>query len=70
MPQPTGGKTGIPKCAALTHRNLVANAQQIAAWFPVARADGEVDAILCPLPLFHIYGLTVDMNYAMLTGTP
>ena len=67
--QPTGGTTGIPKCAALTHRNLVANAQQIAAWFPVARADGEVDAILCPLPLFHIYGLTVDMNYAMLTGS-
>jgi long-chain acyl-CoA synthetase len=67
--QPTGGTTGIPKCATLTHRNLVANAQQVAAWFPTVRGDDEVDAILCPLPLFHIYGLTVDMNYAMLTGS-
>ena len=32
--QPTGGTTGIPKCAMLTHRNLVANAHQVAAWFP------------------------------------
>jgi long-chain acyl-CoA synthetase len=67
--QPTGGTTGIPKCATLTHRNLVANAHQVAAWFP---ALGETDGpagILCPLPLFHIYGLTVDMNFAMLTGS-
>jgi long-chain acyl-CoA synthetase len=66
--QPTGGTTGIPKCATLTHRNLVANAQQVAAWFPRV-TDDEVVSILCPLPLFHIYGLTVDMNYAMLTGS-
>jgi long-chain acyl-CoA synthetase len=65
--QPTGGTTGLPKCAMLTHRNLVANAHQVAAWFPgVSRADAA--SILCPLPLFHIYGLTVDMNYAMLIG--
>jgi long-chain acyl-CoA synthetase len=66
--QPTGGTTGIPKCATLTHRNLVANAQQVAAWFPRVTED-DVVSILCPLPLFHIYGLTVDMNYAMLTGS-
>jgi long-chain acyl-CoA synthetase len=66
--QPTGGTTGVPKCATLTHRNLVANAQQVASWFPRV-ADDEVVSILCPLPLFHIYGLTVDMNYAMLTGS-
>jgi long-chain acyl-CoA synthetase len=65
--QPTGGTTGLPKCAMLSHRNLVANAQQTAAWFPTVGADDEV-SILCPLPLFHIYGLTVDMNYAMLVG--
>jgi long-chain acyl-CoA synthetase len=67
--QPTGGTTGIPKCAMLTHRNLVANAQQVAAWFPRVGADAEPLSILCPLPLFHIYGLTVDMNFAMLTGS-
>jgi long-chain acyl-CoA synthetase len=65
--QPTGGTTGTPKAAMLTHRNLVANACQTAAWFPHA-AKGDPPTILCPLPLFHIYGLTVDMNYAMLTG--
>jgi long-chain acyl-CoA synthetase len=64
--QPTGGTTGTPKAAMLTHRNLVANAQQVAAWFPrVADAD---ERILCPLPFFHIYGLTVDMNYGMVVG--
>jgi long-chain acyl-CoA synthetase len=51
----------------LTHRNLVANAQQTAAWFPTVR-EGEAVSILCPLPLFHVYGMTVDMNYAMLVG--
>lgn len=65
--QPTGGTTGTPKTAMLTHRNLVANACQVSAWFPTAAEDGP-PIILCPLPLFHIYGLTVDMNYAMLTG--
>lgn len=67
--QPTGGTTGIPKCATLTHRNLVANAQQVAAWFPRLGESDDVGSILCPLPLFHIYGLTVDMDYAMLTGS-
>jgi long-chain acyl-CoA synthetase len=64
--QPTGGTTGIPKTAMLTHRNLVANAQQVAAWFPGV-AIGDV-RILCPLPFFHIYGLTVDMTYGMVVG--
>jgi long-chain acyl-CoA synthetase len=67
--QPTGGTTGIPKCATLTHRNLVANAYQVAAWFPAIAETTEPAGILCPLPLFHIYGLTVDMNFAMLTGS-
>jgi long-chain acyl-CoA synthetase len=66
--QPTGGTTGVPKCAMLTHRNLVANTQQVAAWFPRVGGSDEPVSILCPLPLFHIYGLTVDMNYAMFTG--
>ncbi len=65
--QSTGGTTGTPKAAELTHRNLVANACQVAAWFPGV-TDDKPATILCPLPLFHIYGLTVDMNYAMLVG--
>ncbi len=65
--QPTGGTTGIPKAAVLTHRNLVANAQQVTAWFPEAARDK--DRVLCVLPFFHIYGMTVAMNYAMVTGS-
>ena len=63
--QPTGGTTGIPKAAMLTHRNLVANAVQVGAWFPKAR-PGE--AVLGALPYFHIYGMTVAMNMAILLG--
>lgn len=64
--QPTGGTTGTPKAATLTHRNLVANAHQTAAWFPGARAGAE--STLCVVPYFHIYGLTVAMNFSILTG--
>ncbi|MHB8399373.1 MAG: long-chain-fatty-acid--CoA ligase [Candidatus Limnocylindrales bacterium] len=64
--QPTGGTTGTPKAATLTHRNLVANAVQVAAWFPGAR-PGEA-TVLCALPYFHIYGLTVALDYALLMG--
>ena len=64
--QPTGGTTGIPKAATLTHRNLVANAVQTAAWFPGVREGGETT--LCVVPYFHIYGLTVAMNLSLLTG--
>ncbi|HEX5466542.1 MAG TPA: long-chain fatty acid--CoA ligase [Candidatus Limnocylindrales bacterium] len=64
--QATGGTTGVPKAAALSHRNLVANAVQIGAWFPAAR-PGEM-ACLCALPYFHIYGLTVAMTYPLSIG--
>ncbi len=63
--QPTGGTTGTPKAAMLTHRNLVADAMQVAAWFPRARPG---DAILGALPYFHIYGMTVAMNTAFVQG--
>lgn len=64
--QPTGGTTGTPKAAVLSHRNLVANAHQVAAWVPGMNAGG--DRLLCALPYFHIYGLTVAMNYSLLIG--
>ncbi len=54
--QYTGGTTGTPKAAALTHRNLVANSMQAAAWFPRARDRREV--FLGAIPFFHVYGLT------------
>jgi long-chain acyl-CoA synthetase len=53
--QYTGGTTGTPKGAMLTHRNLVANGLQAASWFPRMREGREV--ILGAVPLFHAYGL-------------
>ena len=62
----TGGTTGVSKGAALTHRNLSSNVQQLRAWFPQAR-DGD-ETILCALPLFHSFGYTVVMHFAMRIG--
>ena len=53
--QYTGGTTGTPKGAMLTHRNLASNAAQARSWFPRLRDGHEV--ILGVVPLFHAYGL-------------
>ncbi len=59
----TGGTTGVPKAATLTHRNISANVQQLAAWLPSARQGNEI--ILGALPFFHSYGMSVVMNFAI-----
>jgi long-chain acyl-CoA synthetase len=56
----TGGTTGLSKGAMLTHYNLVANVMQGASWFPDLR-EGE-ESVMCILPFFHSYGMTVCMN--------
>src|SRR5439155_4886926 len=61
--QYTGGTTGVPKGAMLSHRALVANVHQCHAWH-AAVAPG--DRILAIMPFFHVYGLTVVMNLATL----
>ncbi len=57
--QYTGGTTGIPKAAMLTHRSLLSNAIQIQAWLNDIEIGGE--KILGALPFFHIYGLTASI---------
>ncbi|GAA4008627.1 long-chain fatty acid--CoA ligase [Deinococcus rubellus] len=64
--QYTGGTTGMPKGAMLTHRNLVANAQQAVSWMPGLREGQEVT--LGAIPFFHVYGMTVAMNLSLLIG--
>lgn len=64
--QYTGGTTGLSKGAVLTHRNLSCNAQQIHAWFPDAEPGNEVN-LIC-LPLFHVFGLSVGMNWSIWCG--
>jgi long-chain acyl-CoA synthetase len=57
--QYTGGTTGVPKAAALSHRNLVANVLQAAAWLPDKQPGAE--RMMCAIPFFHVYGMTVGM---------
>jgi long-chain acyl-CoA synthetase len=62
--QYTGGTTGLAKGAMLTHRNLSSNALQVRAWIPDFREGEEV--VLGAIPFFHVYGMTVAMNLALL----
>jgi len=64
--QYTGGTTGTPKGAVLTHRNLRANAAQGRAWVPGLK-DGE-ETVHAVLPLFHAYGLTLCLTFSMSIG--
>lgn len=64
--QYTGGTTGVPKGAMLSHRNLVANCQQAASWLPELRPGEEIT--LAAIPFFHVYGMTVSMNLSILIG--
>ncbi len=65
--QYTSGTTGTPKGAALTHRNLLANAAQARAWVPSIRR-GEGCVVYAVLPMFHAYGLTLCLTFAMSMG--
>jgi long-chain acyl-CoA synthetase len=62
--QYTGGTTGLPKGAMLTHANLSINAQQIDLWAASRLAYGE-ERIMGILPFFHVFAMTVVMNVAM-----
>jgi long-chain acyl-CoA synthetase len=58
--QYTGGTTGTPKGAMLTHANVHINTQQVAAWAPeLEQADERILAIL---PFFHVFAMTGVMN--------
>lgn len=58
--QYTGGTTGIAKGAMLTHRNMVANIEQVAVWMQQDLAKIENLIIVTALPLYHIFSLTVN----------
>ena len=63
--QYTGGTTGTPKGAMLTHQNLSANARQVMAIDP---HPNEPDRILGVLPLFHVFANTCVLNRTVLNG--
>jgi long-chain acyl-CoA synthetase len=55
----TGGTTGVPKGAQLTHRNLVTNATVLNVWSKSKEAE---EVLVAVMPYFHSYGLTVGVN--------
>ena len=63
--QYTGGTTGTPKGAMLTHQNLTANARQVNSIDPDRDAD---DRILGVLPFFHVFANTAVLNRTVLNG--
>ncbi|MGO8795368.1 MAG: class I adenylate-forming enzyme family protein [Candidatus Sulfotelmatobacter sp.] len=62
----SSGTTGLPKGVMLSHHNLVANVYQFLG--PCASALNGNDNVLCFLPLYHIYGLNVMLNPALVLG--
>jgi len=69
--QYTGGTTGVSKGATLLHRNILANVAQNALWVESAfikKPRPERLVYVCPLPLYHIYALTVNALTGMQQG--
>ncbi|MFD2264050.1 long-chain fatty acid--CoA ligase [Lacibacterium aquatile] len=65
--QYTGGTTGTPKGAMLSHANLYANAVQSLRWCPMTRPG--LEKMLGLLPFFHVFAMTVVMNKSLLAGS-
>jgi long-chain acyl-CoA synthetase len=65
--QYTGGTTGVAKGAMLTHKNMIANLLQAKVWAE-GQLNGDIETVLTPLPLYHIYSLTVNAMIFMGLG--
>lgn len=64
--QYTGGTTGVPKGAMLSHSNITINAEQCRLWFPDALLGQE--RMLGVIPLFHVFAMTAVMNLGLSLG--
>nr|MCH9765777.1 long-chain fatty acid--CoA ligase [Alphaproteobacteria bacterium] len=65
--QYTGGTTGKPKGAMLTHHNVYVNVLQVASWAPELEDGGE--RVFGVLPFFHVFAMTVVMNFGVCKGS-
>jgi long-chain acyl-CoA synthetase len=67
--QYTGGTTGLPKGAMLSHSNLTSAVSIYDVWGKKARMErNAIERVICVLPLFHIYALTVIMLSSLARG--
>ena len=66
MYQYTGGTTGVSKGVMLTHKNISYQVQQLRGWFPSFDKGREI--MLGALPFFHVFGMSVSMNFAIFMG--
>ncbi|HUN68249.1 MAG TPA: long-chain-fatty-acid--CoA ligase [Burkholderiales bacterium] len=66
--QYTGGTTGVSKGAMLLHRNVIANMEQVSAWFAPTRREDDPLVMVAPLPLYHIYALTCNCLFMLRDG--
>lgn len=64
--QYTGGTTGVPKGAMLTHANIYANVMQATHW--IRGSEPYKDCIIGVLPLFHVFAMTVVLNWSVWNG--
>jgi long-chain acyl-CoA synthetase len=65
--QYTGGTTGVPKGAMLTHRNMIANLRQVHAWTGPSIGSGS-EVFVTALPLYHVFALTVNCFVPVMIG--
>ncbi len=64
--QYTGGTTGTPKGAMLTHANITVNCQQSVAW--ATNLESGKERVLAALPFFHVFAMTTVVNFALQEG--
>lgn len=66
--QYTGGTTGVPKAAVLTHRNIASNVVQAHTWIRPLLNESHQETILTALPLYHIFALTANCLVFLMIG--
>lgn len=66
--QYTGGTTGSPKAAMLTHSNVVTNTEQVTLWVKSSGRVADPEIFLAVIPFFHVFSMTVMLNMGLRCG--